>query len=90
MFTQSTTSLGQRRKDVMDSVLMKATQDVAQKVTDGLISGDDARKVHVYAIAALASGIPGADNTAGSADRRRATVEEYLDGLLSEAESDAA
>jgi len=54
------------------------------------LSADDARKVHVYAIAALASGIPGADNTAGAADRRRATVEEYLDHLLSEAEESGA
>jgi len=91
MFTQNSTSLTAQRREAMDSILMKATQDVAQKVTDGLISRDNAEKVQVYAIAALASGIPGADNTSGAADRRRETVREYLAGLLeSDEETDAA
>jgi len=37
MFAQNTTSLTARRKSAMDNILMKATQDVAQLVTDGLI-----------------------------------------------------
>jgi hypothetical protein len=90
MFAQNTVSLTARRRESMDSILVKATESLAQKVVDGLVSRDDAEKIHVYAIAALASGIPGADNTAGAADRRRETVSTYLANMLDAAETDAA
>jgi len=90
MFAQNTTSLTARRKSAMDNILMKATQDVAQKVTDGLISRDDAEKVHVYAIASLASGIPGAPTESGAAESRRETVRQYLVTLIEGEETDAA
>ena len=90
MFAQNTVSLTARRREAMDSILQKATQDVAQKVTDGLITLDDAQKVYVHAIAALASGMPGASTEKGSADERRQIVSEYLTAMVGGAETDAA
>lgn len=85
MFAQNTVSLTARRREAMDSILVKATEALAQKVQDGLITRDDAEKVHVFAIASLAGGIPGAASEAGAAEARRETVRQYLDALLSDA-----
>jgi len=86
MFANNTTSLTVRRRDAMDSILQAATAKIAQKVKDGLVSRDDAEKVHVYAIAALASGMPGAGNGAGAADERRETVRQYLAAMIDASE----
>lgn len=89
MFAQSTTSLTVLRRNAMDKILQKATEAVAQKVKDGLISREDAEKVHVFAIAALASGMPGSSTGAGAADERRETVRQYLFNMI-ESEEQAA
>lgn len=90
MFAQNTTSLTARRKTAMDNILMNATKEVAQKVQQGLITRDDAEKVHVYAIASLVAGIPGAPTEAGAAEARRETVRQYLNDLIEGEETDAA
>lgn len=82
MFATNTTSLTAQRKSAMDEILMNATQNVAKLVQDGTITRDDANKIHVYAIAALASGIPGAPVDKGSAEARREVVRQYLENEL--------
>ena len=82
MFANNTTSLTQQRRNAMDSILQDATAKIAQKVKDGLVTRDDAEKIHVYAIAALASGMPGAVSGAGAADERRETVRQYLTAMI--------
>jgi hypothetical protein len=90
MFAQNTVSLTARRRESMDAILQNATQTLAQKVTDGLITREDAEKVHVYAIAALASGMPGASSEKGAADERRQIVSDYLTAMVEGEETDAA
>jgi hypothetical protein len=85
MFAQNTVSLTARRRESMDAILQNATQTLAQKVTDGLVTREDAEKVHVYAIAALASGMPGASSEKGAADERRRIVSDYLESLIEQA-----
>lgn len=90
MFGNNSVNLTQKRKNAMESILKKAIEDTAQKVDDGLITHEEANKVWVYAIAALASGIPGAETGAGSADSRRATVSEYLSASIETLSQDVA